>query len=552
MTELSGVAVSPGFGVGRARLVRSALPALTGSATDDPEADAERLLAAIEDVASFYDARSARNQGEAADILSAVAMMARDPDLEETARARVEAGEGPAEAVVAASEAFAGALEESGSPLLAARGVDVREVGRQVARTLLGVASSWAELPPDCVIVADDVAVSDLLEHGRGNGVVGLVTTGGASSSHLGIVARMLGIPAVFGVSDALERITEGDRLAVDGDGGVIHVEPDGEAIARLEAAVAIPLDLDALEALTTSDGVRVELAANIAGAAELGRALERGAEGVGLLRTELLYLGRETPPGEDEQAELYASLADQLRGRRLVIRTFDFGADKPCPFLAQPTTSNPALGLRGIRLARAHVGLLETQLRAIARAAGPGRRIAVMAPMVATIEEAEWFAARVASADPAGALEVGAMIEVPSAVLLAAELADRLDFLSIGTNDLAQYLHAADREVGELAPLLDVFSPALLRAVRHLCREAEGRGAWIGVCGEAAADPLWALAAVGAGVRELSMSAAALGAVRTAVAGTDVKTCTAMLEAACRATDPPSARRLAASAAGV
>lgn len=552
MTELTGVAVSPGIGIGPAHLVHSSLALPAEEPRADPAADVERLRAAIGSVAATYEERAGRASGEAAEILTAVGMMAGDPDLEEAAIARLADCGGPAAAILEASEVAAGTLERSDSAYLAARGSDVREVGRQVARELLGIRSGLEDVPPGSVIVADEVAVSDLLELGRGGAVAALVTTGGAISSHLGIVARMLGIPAVFAVPDALGRIGEQQRVLVDGEVGAIHVDPSPETIERVRTTAASLIDLEALEDLETQDGVRVELAANIAGSAELERALERGAEAVGLLRTELLYLDRKTAPSEDEQAAIYTKLADRLAGRRLVIRTFDFGADKPCPFLDQPPTPNPALGIRGIRLARVQVGLLDTQLRAIARAAGPGRRIAVMAPMVATVEEADWFLGRVAAADPSGALEVGAMIEVPSAVFLGSDLAARLDFLSVGSNDLAQYLHAADREVDRLAGLLDPFSPALLRAVRHLGRETEGHGAWIGVCGEAAADPLWALAAIGAGVRELSMSPGALGRVRAAVAATDLARCAAVLDAACGATDPASARLAAAGAAAV
>jgi phosphotransferase system enzyme I (PtsI) len=550
MAELTGVAASPGVGLGRAHLVRSALALPVEPTSTDVPADAERLGAAIRDVAAAYDERAARASGEAAEILSAVGMMARDPDLEEAAIGRMWDGQGPVGAILDASDAAATALEQSDSPYLAARGSDVRAVGRQVAQELLGIHSGLDEVPPASVVVADELAVSDLLELGRGGVIVALVTTGGAISSHLGIVARMLGIPAVFAVADALEQIPEGTQLLVDGEAGAIHPEPSTETIERVRSAAASLVDLEALEDLRTTDGIRIELAANIAGRAELDRALERGAEAVGLLRTELLYLARETAPSEDEQAEIYADLADRLEGRRLVIRTFDFGADKPCPFLDQPTTPNPALGIRGIRLAHLQVGLLDTQLRAIARATGPGRRLAVMAPMIATVEEAHWFRERVAAADPTGALEVGAMIEVPSAVFLAGDLAASLDFLSVGSNDLSQYLHAADREVDRLAGLLDVFSPSLLRAMRYLGREAEGHGAWVGVCGEAAADPLWALAAIGAGARELSMSPGALGRVRTAVEGTDLARCKAVLEAACAATDAASARLAAGRAA--
>ena len=284
-------------------------------------------------------------------------------------------------------------------------------------------------------------------------------------------------------------------------------------------------------------------MAANVGTKIELRAALAAGAEGVGLLRTELAYLDRSTPPDEAEQAGALCELVALLDGRRLVVRTFDFGADKPVPFLDVPGGPNPALGVRGIRLAQRHPDLLDTQLRAVVRAAAGGP-VAVMAPMVATLTEAEWFVERVTAAggDDAG-VEVGVMVEVPSAVLIAQALARELAFLSIGTNDLTQYLHAADRQEGALAGLQDPFSPAVLAAVVTVARAGEAHGAWVGVCGEAAGDPEWALLAVGLGVRELSMGAASLDGVRAALAGRDLQACRQAAERALAASDADAAR---------
>jgi phosphoenolpyruvate-protein phosphotransferase (PTS system enzyme I) len=300
-----------------------------------------------------------------------------------------------------------------------------------------------------------------------------------------------------------------------------------------------------------TTDGRRVELGVNVGGVAELRAARRLGAASVGLYRTELAYLRSAAPPSEEELAAALREMTGVLAGGRLVVRTFDFGADKLPAFLAgDPAEANPALGVRGIRLARRHPDLLTAQLRAVTRAAGGGR-LAVMAPMVATVEEAEWFlaACREAGCVAAG-VEVGAMVEVPAAVLAAGELAARLDFLSIGTNDLCQYLHAADRQEGALSALQDPFAPALLRAVRMVTEAAAGR-AWVGVCGEAAADPLWAAVAVGLGVDELSMSGPDLGAVQDALGARSSADCAAAARAALGAADPGEARERAAARAG-
>lgn len=270
------------------------------------------------------------------------------------------------------------------------------------------------------------------------------------------------------------------------------------------------------------------------------------GANAVGLLRTELVFLDRKEAPTEEEHAEMLGTMAALLGGGRLVIRTFDFGADKPIPFLGIDGTSDSALGVRGIRLARAQPELLEAQLRAIATIADSGAHVAVMAPMVATVEEVDWFVdrARKCGVVDAGA-ELGVMVEVPSAVFLAPELSTRLDFLSIGTNDLAQYLHAADRREGSLASLQDPFAPALLRAVSAVCEAVDDRG-WVGVCGEAAADPAWALAAIGLGVTELSMGAGSLADVHAAIGAATVHDCRAMAQRVLLADGASEARSIA------
>lgn len=295
----------------------------------------------------------------------------------------------------------------------------------------------------------------------------------------------------------------------------------------------------------------RVELAANVSSVAELAVALEHGAEGVGLFRTELAYLGRTTAPTTADLERELTGMMDLLAGRRLVVRTFDFGADKAVPFILERPGPNPALGVRGLRLAREHPQLLEDQLAAVATAAGRGP-VAVMAPMVSTPEEAAWFVERVRSATgPDASIEVGVMVEVPSAALLAAEIAAVVDFMSVGTNDLLQYLHAADRQEGALASLQDPYSPALLRALDAVCRGAQSFDAWVGVCGEAASEPGWALLAVGLGVAELSMSWRSLPAVRAALAVVTWHECRAAAEQALAAGTPAEVRAAAAELTG-
>jgi phosphoenolpyruvate-protein phosphotransferase len=381
--------------------------------------------------------------------------------------------------------------------------------------------------------------------------VVAVVTAGGSPTSHAAIVARGLGIPAVMGVGRVLDEIADGALLAVDGDAGELHVEPDDATTARLaEAGFARLAARERARAVAgpgpsaTADGHQVEVAANIRGVDELRAALAEGAEGVGLLRTELLFVDRSAPPSEAEQVAGFEAMRALLGPRRLIVRTFDIGSDKPVPFLPARPEANPELGLRGIRLARLHPELIDVQLAAVAAAAMDGP-VGVMAPMVAGIEEVDWFVERVAKAAGGRPLEVGVMVEVPSAVLLAPEIAQRVDFVSIGTNDLCQYLHAADRRSAELAALNDPFDPAVLRAVGMVGRAAAGR-CWVGVCGEAAGRPAWAVIAVGLGVSELSMQAAQIVPVRAALRSVTLGECRDLARRACRMGDGASVRAAA------
>jgi phosphoenolpyruvate-protein kinase (PTS system EI component) len=352
-------------------------------------------------------------------------------------------------------------------------------------------------------------------------------------------------------VPHVLDDITDGALLAVDGDTGDVFVEPDDATAARVAAAGFTRLALrERVRAAAgpgpsaTADGHRVEVGANIRSVDELRVALAEGAEGVGLLRTELLYINRLAPPSEADQVAELAAMRALLGGRRLIVRTFDIGSDKPVPFLPARPEPNPELGLRGIRLARLHPELLDSQLAAVAAAAEDGP-VGVMAPMVANLDDVDWFTERVAKAGARPQLEVGVMVEVPSAVLLAAEIAERVDFVSIGTNDLSQYLHAADRRHPELAALNDPFDPALLRALELVGQAAEGR-CWVGVCGEAAGRPAWAVVAVGLGVTELSMQAAQVPMVRAALRTVTLDECRALARQVCRMTDAASARTAA------
>jgi phosphoenolpyruvate-protein phosphotransferase (PTS system enzyme I) len=546
--KLRGTPASPGAAIAPAWLF--ALSAL--EIPDEPPSDLDKEVAVLRDaagaVADDLDTRAEKADGELSEILGAQAMMARDPEVLEGAERAIRAEKKPAaRAVIDAGETYAQVLQQSESEYMAARAADVRDVCLRIARRATGAPDNPLEtLNRRSVVVADDLPPADVSALDP-KLVAAIATAQGSRTSHTAIVARALGIPAVVGIR-GLEVEADAD-VALDGDRGEVIVDPDADVRAAVEerATERARRTEDLLDRASrlpsptaTKDGRRIEIAANVASELELRAALEQGAEAVGLFRTELFYLDRAAPPTRAEQAAVVRAMLDLLGDRRLVVRTFDFGADKPVGFLDLPGEVNPALGVRGIRLAQQNPDLLDEQIGAVQDAAAAGGNVAIMAPMVSTAEEARWFRERV-KAD----VEVGVMVEVPSAVFVAQELADICDFLSVGTNDLCQYLHAADRLDGRLGAFQDPFSPALLRAVKQVCDAARGR-AWVGVCGEAAGDPLWARVALGLGATELSMGADAILEVRVAVGETSLEACRAAAHAALGAEDAAGARRAA------
>ena len=550
MRTLQGIAASPGAAVAPVWIFSRDELDLPKEAVEDPEKEAKRLRDSAEHVASDLEAKSAKAEGELAEVLEAQAMMARDPEMIDAAAEEVLTNRTPAaRAVVEAGETYAAALQASESEYMAARAGDVRDVCTRIARRLLDMEDTVAQSDERSVVVADELPPADVGDLDRDR-VAAIVTAQGSRTSHTAIVARALGIPAVVGLSEI--DVEAGVVIAVDGDSGQVFVQPneatrteiEGRASRAEEARRRLIERAASLEGATrTRDGRRVEVAVNVTTEVELRAGLEAGAEGVGLYRTEIPYLDRKEAPSRDEQSAAVRALLDLLEGKRLVIRTFDFGADKPVPFLNLPPEENPVMGVRGLRIARDKPELLDDQLGAIADASSSGDKIAIMAPMVATAEEARWFTERVEME-----AEVGVMVEVPAAVLAANEIAEVCDFLSIGTNDLTQYLFAADRQNGRLGSFQDPFSPSLLRAVKMVCDAAEGR-AWVGVCGEAAADPLWSMVAVGLGVEELSMGPESILEMRVSLSDCSMDECCAAAAAALDAPDAAGARRAAEDA---
>lgn len=548
-----GVGVSPGAAVGRIVQVRRAIVAPADEpAPSDVAAARQTLAETLESVAVTLESRVASASPEAGAILGATAMMARDPGLLAGAGKHLEAGKGPANALTLAVEEYCTVLEMAGG-YMAERVTDLRDVkDRAVARLLGSNDPGVPQLTEPAVVVAHDLAPSETVTLDRST-VLAIVTEAGGRTSHTAILAAQMGIPAVVQVSDAT-RLPEGTRVAVDGSAGAVVVEPsDAEASALTERAAAREeLLRTSAGAGATLDGHEVALLANIGTVEDAREAGSLGVEGVGLFRTEMLFLDRADAPSLEEQTATYTTVLEAFTApdarRRVVVRTLDAGADKPLAFADLGQEENPALGRRGLRLGMARPELLATQLRALGAAAeATGADLRVMAPMVATKAEAAWFAEQ---AREAGVATVGVMVEVPSVALRSAQVLSEVDFASIGTNDLSQYTMAADRMHGELSDLLDPWQPAVLDLVRATCDGGARTSTKVGVCGEAAADPLLALVLVGLGVTSLSMSPSRVPAVRVALSLHTLEQCRAIAAAALDADSAETARATALDAA--
>jgi len=430
-------------------------------------------------------------------------------------------------------------------------------VGRRVVGALLGEFDSAPAHPAATgIVIAGELTPADAAALDPAH-VTGIATAHGTATAHAAILSRALGLPAVVGLGDDVLAIPDGTTLLLDGDVGTLEVDPSrdvqreaSERRERAEARRARAIER-AHETGATKDGTRIEVFANLGSTGEAAKAVALGAEGVGLLRTEFLFLDRAELPNEEEQAQTLREIATALDGRALVVRTLDAGADKPLPALPMPPEANPFLGVRGIRLTLARKDVLDTQLRAILRVAAE-HPVKVMLPMVATLDEIE--AAR-AALDRARAdtgidapLELGIMVEVPAAALAAARLGAHVDFFSLGTNDLTQYTMAAERGDERLASLLTGPQPAVLRLVQETVEGARQHGRWVGVCGELAGDPPTAILLAGLGVTELSMAPALVPEVKEALRGVELADAQAAAREAL-ATDSAAAARAAGAA---
>jgi multiphosphoryl transfer protein len=553
----TGVAIGPAYHLGGGPAgpppERTVQPVVTELAAFE-----QALLEAREGIERDRDQLATRASGGEAEIFEAHLALLEDEALLDPARAAIAAGASAERAIYDAAAQVAALYRALSEPLLAERAIDVLDVGGRVVAAMTGVAPTAGAAAG--IVIADELTPSQSAKLDPGQ-VVAIATARGAFTAHAAIIARSLGIPAIVGLGPALLAIDSGTTLLVDGDAGALTVDPAEELVEqalgrreqqRQRAALALTR---AGEPGALASGQRIEVFANIGTPADAVRAVEFGAEGVGMLRTEFLFLDRATLPDEDEQVATLLEIAKTLDGRPLIVRTLDAGADKPLPALPMPAEMNPFLGIRGIRVGLQQPQVLATQLRAVLRVAVE-HQVKVMMPMVATLAEVVATRRVIDQARTAlgidAELEIGITLEVPAAALMAEQLGRHLDFFSLGTNDLTQYTMAAERGNASLEPLLTSPQPAVLRLVKLIVAGAaqamaeSGRNCWVGVCGEMAGDPACAVLLTGLGVTELSMSPSLIPEVKAALRSVSLEDARRAAEAALQASDAQAARALA------
>ncbi|MHA3024601.1 phosphoenolpyruvate--protein phosphotransferase [Mycobacterium sp. BMJ-28] len=540
-----GVAYAPVIRPGRKPVIDLGADAL---GDDERPAEAARFSAAAAAVADRLRDRAGRATGAAAEVLATTAGLAQDRAWLAAAEKRIAEGIPAVRAVAAAVDQFVGMFTQIGG-MMAERVTDLRDIGDRVIAELVGLPEPGVPQPDvPSILLAEDLAPADTAGLDPSL-VLALATTLGGPTSHTAIIARQLGIPCIVAIP-GLDDVPAGVLVLVDGTRGTITVSPD-EATARAEVAQAQRAAATAANWSgpgATADGHAVAVLANVQDGAAARAARQTPAEGVGLFRTEMCFLNTDSEPTVDEQAAIYAEVLEAFAGHKVVVRTLDAGSDKPLKFAGHPDEANPALGVRGIRIATGNPGLLERQLAAVAAAAQrTGNPPWVMAPMIATAEEAKSFADKAR----AHGLTPGVMIEIPAAALLADRILEHVDFLSIGTNDLAQYTMAADRMSADLATLTDPWQPAVLALVAMTVKAGAAAGKPVGVCGEAAADPLLACVLAGFGVTSLSAAAAAVQGVGAKLGQVTLQQCRAAADAVLGTASAAQARAAALAVLG-
>lgn len=543
---MTGVSASPGLAVGRIKkLVRKDL--FIPEKAETLEIERRKLTEALEQAklqtGALHDRLAATADAGKAAIFAAHQELMDDPDVLDMTESAIAKGKSAAFAWHAAITVQADRLAGMSNELLAGRANDLRDVGRRVLRILLGVGEEKREFPPETILIAEDLTPSDTAALDRGK-VLGFATVSGGATSHVAILARSLGLPAIAAIEPRALDAADGVPAILDGSNGRLRLNPPATEIDKVKSEQKAAeerrrLDFSAAaEPAVMKDGGRISVVANVGGQADTTESVRLGGEGVGLLRSEFIFLDRSTPPTEDEQTEAYTAMAKALgAGRTLTIRTLDVGGDKPLSYLPLPREENPFLGIRGIRIALDRPDILRPQLRAILKASAcGGAKVQVMFPMVASLDE--FRVARAALEEEAKALGIpnimaGIMVEVPSAALLAEQFVREVDFFSIGTNDLTQYTLAMDRGHPKLAARVDGLHPSVLRLIAMTAKAAGALKKPVSVCGGLAGDSKAVPVLIGLGVEKLSVSVPALPSIKALVRRLSMADCRSLAEKA-------------------
>ena len=543
MEQIFGKGVSKGVAAGPISFYRRASGVIPRHEVSDTAAELERFRAAREtakeQLAKLYDKALAEAGEDAAMLFEAHQMMLDDLDFVESIEGMIENDRVNAEAAVSDTGAqFAEMFAAMDDSYMQARAADIRDISARVIGILTGEGESGIVSDVPCIVAADDLAPSETVQLDKAL-ILGFITAGGSANSHTAILARTMGIPAIISAGDALQPEMEGKYAIIDGQTGEAVIEPDDAERERLlkkqakEKALKELLDQLKGKPNVTKDGRNVMVYCNIGSPADIDAVLQNDGGGIGLFRSEFLYLQGSDYPTEDEQFEAYKSVAERMGGRRVIIRTLDIGADKQADYFHLDKEENPAMGLRAIRICLTRPEVFRTQLRALYRASAYGK-IAIMFPMITSVWEvqeikricrnirAELAEEGVPMADK---VELGIMIETPAAVMMSAELAREVDFFSVGTNDLTQYTLAVDRQGVGLDRFFDAHHPAVLRMLRMAAENAHKAGIWIGICGELGADAELTETFLSMGIDELSVSPSAVLPLRSAIRSIDTTT---------------------------
>ena len=543
MEQIFGKGVSKGVAAGPISFYRRASGVIPRHEVSDTAAELERFRAAREtakeQLAKLYDKALAEAGEDAAMLFEAHQMMLDDLDFVESIEGMIENDRVNAEAAVSDTGAqFAEMFAAMDDSYMQARAADIRDISARVIGILTGEGESGIVSDVPCIVAADDLAPSETVQLDKAL-ILGFITAGGSANSHTAILARTMGIPAIIGAGDALQPEMEGKYAIIDGQTGEAVIEPDDAERERLlkkqakEKALKELLDQLKGKPNVTKDGRNVMVYCNIGSPADIDAVLQNDGGGIGLFRSEFLYLQGSDYPTEDEQFEAYKTVAERMGGKRVIIRTLDIGADKQADYFHLDKEENPAMGLRAIRICLTRPEVFRTQLRALYRASAYGK-IAIMFPMITSVWEvqeikricrnirAELAEEGVPMADK---VELGIMIETPAAVMMSAELAHEVDFFSVGTNDLTQYTLAVDRQGVGLDRFFDAHHPAVLRMIRMAAENAHKAGIWIGICGELGADAELTETFLSMGIDELSVSPSAVLPLRSAIRSIDTTT---------------------------